>query len=56
MTYNWGPCLVKLKVADEFIKLLLSEGEASKEDFSKKLAGQLHKEIGLEIRVSWCRG
>ena len=32
MTYNWGPCLIKLKVADEFIKLLLSEGEASKED------------------------
>ena len=47
MTYNWGPCLIKLKVADEFIKLLLSEGEASKEDFTKKLAGQLHKEVGF---------
>ena len=21
-TYNWGPCLVKLKIADEFKKLL----------------------------------
>ena len=56
MTYNWGPCLVKLKVADEFIKLLLSECEASKEDFTKKLAGQLHKEVGFRdksILVPW---
>ena len=56
MTYNWGPCLIKLKVADEFIKLLLSEGEASKEDFTKKLAGQLHKEIGFRDKsklVPW---
>ena len=56
MTYNWGPCLVKLKVADEFIKLLLSEGEASKEDFTKKLAGQLHKEVGFRdksVLVPW---
>ena len=56
MTYNWGPCLIKLKVADEFIKLLLSEGEASQEDFTKKLAGQLHKEVGFRdksILVPW---
>ena len=56
MTYNWGPCLIKLKVADEFIKLLLSEGEASKEDYTKKLAGQLHKEVGFRdksVLVPW---
>ena len=56
MTYNWGPCLIKLKVADEFIKLLLSEGEASTDDFSKKLAGQLHKEVGFRDKsklVPW---
>ena len=41
-TFNWGPCLVKLKIAEEFRKLLLSEGEASKENFESKLAGQLH--------------
>ena len=46
-TFNWGPCLVKLKIAEEFRKLLLSEGEASKENFESKLAGQLHKEIGF---------
>ena len=55
-TFNWGPCLVKLKIAEEFRKLLLSEGEASKENFESKLAGQLHKEIGFRnqgVLVPW---
>jgi len=55
-TYNWGPCLVKLKIADEFKKLLLSEGEASTQDYTTKLAGQLHKEVGFRdkgVLVPW---
>jgi len=56
MTYNWGPCLIKLKIAEEFRKLLLSEGEASTQDYTNKLAGQLHKEVGFRdkgVLVPW---
>ena len=44
--FNWGPCVIKLKITDEFKNLLLAEGEKSKIDFSKKLAGIIDKEIG----------
>jgi len=44
--FNWGPCVIKLKITDEFKNLLLAEGEKSKIDFSKKLAGIINKEIG----------
>ena len=44
--FNWGPCVVKLKVKDEFKKLLLNEGKKNKEDYTTKLAGILDKETG----------
>jgi uncharacterized protein (TIGR02466 family) len=44
--FNWGPCVVKLKVKDEFKKLLLDEGKKNNEDYSSKLAGILDKETG----------
>ena len=44
--FNWGPCVVKLKVKDEFKKLLLDEGKKNDEDYTTKLAGILDKETG----------
>ena len=44
--FNWGPCVVKLKVKDEFKKLLLDEAKKNSEDYSSKLAGILDKETG----------
>ena len=45
-TYNWGPCVIKVKIRDNFKKLLLDEGAKNKKSYEDKLAGQLHKEIG----------
>jgi len=45
-TFNWGPCVIKLKIQDDFKKVLLSEIKKSKEDYRHKLAGQIEKEIG----------
>ena len=44
--FNWGPCVVKLKVKEEFRKLLLEEGMKNTEDYTTKLAGILDKETG----------
>ena len=44
--YNWGPCVIKLKITDDSKKLLLEEGAKNKLDFSKKLAGIIKKETG----------
>ena len=44
--FNWGPCVVKMKITDRFKKLLLDEGGASNIDFTTKLAGILDKETG----------
>ena len=27
--FNWGPCVVKMKISDKFKKLLLKEGDKS---------------------------
>ena len=43
---NWGPCVVRMKISDEFKKILLDEGEKNKIDFTDKLAGILDKETG----------
>ena len=48
--FNWGPCVVKLKVKDEFKKLLLDEGKKNDEDYTTKLAGILDKETGYSIK------
>ena len=44
--FNWGPCVVRMKISDDFKKLLLSEAENNKIDFTDKLAGILDKETG----------
>ena len=44
--FNWGPCVIRLKIQDNFKKLLLDEGEKNKLDFTDKLAGILNKETG----------
>ena len=40
-TFNWGPCVIKLKIQDDFKKVLLSEIKKSDEDYRHKLAGQI---------------
>ena len=45
-TFNWGPCVIKLKIQDDFKKALLDEIKKSSESYNDKLAGQIEKEIG----------
>ncbi len=45
-TFNWGPCVIKLKILDEFKKLLLKEAKTDTIDFRTKLAGIIEKERG----------
>ena len=45
-TFNWGPCVTKLKIRDNFKKLLLDEAKKNKRNYEDKLAGQLHRETG----------
>jgi len=42
---HWGPCIVKTQVDQNTLDLLLSEGEASKEDASPELAGVLKNQF-----------
>ena len=44
--FNWGPCVTKLKVEDQFRKLLLDECSKNTEDYRSKLAGILDHETG----------
>ena len=44
--FNWGPCVVKLKMMDDFKQLLLDEAKNNKKDFRDKLAGIIEKETG----------
>ena len=45
-TFNWGPCVIKLKIEPEFKKLLIDEAGNNTEDFTDKLAGILNSETG----------
>tara|TARA_Y100000114_G_scaffold148650_1_gene161970 strand:- start:39 stop:731 length:693 start_codon:yes stop_codon:yes gene_type:complete len=45
-TYNWGPCVVRLNIKNDFKKILLDEAKKNELDFSSRLAGQIKKEIG----------
>ena len=45
-TFNWGPCVIKLKMEDEYKKLFLKEAEKNKQDYRDKLAGILDHETG----------
>ena len=44
--FNWGPCVVKMKIMDEFKKLLFTEGAKNTKDFTTRLAGIIEKETG----------
>ena len=44
--FNWGPCVVKLQIKDEFKKLLLEEAKGNTQDYRDKLAGILDHETG----------
>ena len=43
--YNWGPCVIKLKIKDELKKMLLEEAPKGV-DYRNKLAGILEHETG----------
>ena len=45
-TYNWGPCVIKLKVRDQFIQLLKDEAKSNVIDYKSTLAGILEDETG----------
>ena len=45
--FNWGPCVVKFKIKENFKQLLLAEAKDCQGDFSEQLAGQLDKEMGF---------
>ena len=45
-TYNWGPCVIKIKIQDSFKKILIQEALKNEEDFTARLAGQIKKETG----------
>ena len=47
-TFNWGPCLINLKIRDDFKKVLLDEAKKNEIDYSDKLAGQIRKETGYD--------
>ena len=44
--FNWGPCVVRMKISDDFKNLLLSEAKNNKLDYTNRLAGILDKETG----------
>ena len=45
-TYNWGPCLIKVNILDDFRKVLLEEAKKTEIDYKDKLAGQIASERG----------
>ena len=44
--FNWGPCVIRMKISDDFKKLLITEASKNKIDFKNKLAGILEHETG----------
>ena len=45
-TFNWGPCVVRMKILEDFRKVLLDEARNTELDFQHRLAGQIAKERG----------
>ena len=45
-TYNWGPCLIKVNILEDFRKVLLEEAKKTEIDYKDKLAGQIASERG----------
>ena len=63
--FSWGPCVVKLKISEDFRKKLLTEGEESRKEelkFTAKLAGVIKEEYAYRQKeiflpeVSQCLG
>ena len=49
--HNWGPYVLEFRVDDDLIKILLEEGNISREnnlDYREKLAGQIEEEYYYE--------
>ena len=46
--FNWGPCVLRMKIVDDLKKLLLTEGEKNTKDFTTRLAGIIEKETGYD--------
>tara|TARA_R100000773_G_C4189027_1_gene95616 strand:+ start:42 stop:704 length:663 start_codon:yes stop_codon:yes gene_type:complete len=49
-TYNWGPCVIKFKIEDEYKKLFLEEAKNNTEDYRDSLAGIIEKETGYNAK------
>ena len=39
--FNWGPCVIRLRINKEFQEKLLNEAKNNEEDYRGKLAGQI---------------
>ena len=46
--FNWGPCVLRMKIVDDLKKLLLTEGKKNTKDFTTRLAGIIEKETGYD--------
>ena len=44
--FNWGPCVVRMRINEDFQNKLLDEAKKNEEDYVGKLAGQIKKETG----------
>tara|TARA_R100001460_G_scaffold30323_1_gene59859 strand:- start:117 stop:809 length:693 start_codon:yes stop_codon:yes gene_type:complete len=44
--FNWGPCVIRLKITNDFKNLFINEAKKNKIDFTEKLAGILENETG----------
>ena len=47
-TYNWGPCLIKVNILENFRQVLLEEAKKTEIDYKDKLAGQIASERGYD--------
>ena len=47
-TYNWGPCLIKVNILENFRQVLLEEAKKTEIDYKSKLAGQIASERGYD--------
>ena len=44
--FNWGPCVIRMKISNTFKELFISESKKNKMDFRDKLAGIMDHETG----------
>ena len=42
-TFNWGPCVIKIKIQEDFKQILVNEALKNERDYSPELAGQIKK-------------